>query len=323
MPKLLIKDLKENENFESAFLVNQKSLLTSKTNRPYLSIKLSDKSGEIEARVWDNAESIGKLFDKHDFIKVAGRPVVFQDKVQLNIIKVQRLDPEQVDIQDFLPISKRNIEEMMQELLQLIRSEIKNSWIQKFLLSIFEDPAIAPRVKRAPAAKTNHHAWVGGLLEHIVHLCELARDVLKHYPQVNSDLVFTGLMLHDIGKIYELSYERSFGYTDEGQLVGHLIQGVEMIYEKIRGIPDFPDKLKTHVVHIVLAHHGRLEFGSPKLPMTLEAIMVHYLDDMDSKIQGVVDLGEKDGNAESAWTPFNRLFGRPMYKNSNPDLDEK
>ncbi|MFO1519466.1 MAG: HD domain-containing protein [bacterium] len=317
----MIRDLKENENFESAFLVAQKSVLMSKTNRPYLSMKLADRSGEGEGRVWDNVEAIGSLFDKNDFIRVWGRAIVYQDKMQLNILRVERLNPDEVNIEDFLPTSKRNIDGMFQDLLGFIRNEVKNPWIQKFLLSIFEDPEIARRMKRAPAAKTNHHAWVGGLLEHVVHLCELGRDVLKHYPAVDPNLVYTGLMLHDIGKIYEMTYDKFFSYTDEGQMVGHLIQGVEMVYEKIRAIPNFPEKLKTHIVHIILSHHGKLEFGSPKLPMTLEAIMVHYLDDMDSKLQGVLDLAEREAS-DSDWTSFNRLFGRPMYKNTLKDIEE-
>ncbi len=323
MPKLLICDLKENENFDTSFLVNQKSLLTSKTNRPYLSIKLTDASGAAEGRVWDRVEEIAALFDKNDFIRAIGRPVMYQDKMQLNIVKVERLNPEHVDIADYLPITKRNIEEMAEKLLEIIRKDIQNSWVKKFLLSIFEDPEILKKFKRAPAAKTNHHAWIGGLLEHVLHLCELGKDVLKHYPQVNADLVYTGLLLHDIGKIYEMNYEKSFGYTDEGQLVGHLIQGVEMVYDKIRSIPHFPDKIKTHIVHLILAHHGRLEFGSPKLPMTMEAIMVHYLDDMDSKLQGVIDLAVREEHLESGWVSFNRLFGRPMYVGSSKDLEEK
>ncbi len=323
MAKLLIKDLKENENFDTTFLVNQKSLLISKTNRPYLSIKLGDASGDAEGRVWDHAEEIAALFDKNDFIRALGRPVMYQDKMQLNIVRVERLDPEKVDISDYLPVSQRNIEEMFAKLLSFIRNDIRNSWVKKFLLSIFEDSEIVKRFKRAPAAKTHHHAWIGGLLEHVLHLCELGKDVLKHYPQVNADLVYTGLMLHDIGKIYEMSYEKSFGYTDDGQLVGHLIQGVEMVYDKIRSIPQFPDKIKTHIVHLILAHHGRLEFGSPKLPMTMEAIMVHYLDDMDSKIQGVLDLAAKENNPDSDWVAFNRLFGRPMYIGTRQDMKEK
>lgn len=323
MSKLLIKDLKENENFDTSFLVNQKSLLTSKTNRAYLSIKLADASGVAEGRVWDHVEEIAAQFDKNDFIRAIGRPVMYQDKMQLNIVKVQRLDPESVDVTDYLPVSKRNIDEMAEKLLGIIRNDIKNPWVQKFLLSIFEDPEILKRFKRAPAAKTNHHAWIGGLLEHVLYLCQLGKDVLKHYPQVNADLVYTGLLLHDIGKIYEMSYERAFSYTDEGQLIGHLIQGVEMVYDKIRSIPDFPEKIKTHIVHLILAHHGRLEFGSPKLPMTMEAIMVHYLDDMDSKLQGVMDLAAKDDNPDSTWVPFNRLFGRPMYIGTQRDLEIK
>lgn len=321
MPKILIKQLKENENFDTTFLVSQKSVLVSKTNRPYLSLKLTDSSGEADGRVWDNVEEISALFERNDFIRAYGKPIVFQDKVQLNIVKVMKLDPESVDISDYLPVSKRNIEEMFTKLMGIVRNDIQNPWVKKFLLAIFEDPSIAKNFKRAPAAKTNHHAWVGGLLEHVLHLCELGKDVLKHYPQVNADLVYTGLMLHDIGKIYEMSYEKSFGYTDEGQLVGHLIQGVEMVYDKIRGIPDFPEKIKTHIVHLILAHHGRLEFGSPKLPMTMEAIMVHYLDDMDSKLQGVMDLAAKEANLDSGWVSFNRLFGRPMYIGTQKDLN--
>jgi 3'-5' exoribonuclease len=322
MSKLLIGDFKENETIETSFLVAQKSLLTSKSNRSYLSLKLADRSGEVEGRVWDNVEVIGSCFEKNDFIRVMGRAVVYQDKLQLNIVRVEKLDPQFIDISDFLPTSRRNIDEMEKILLDFIHREVKNSWIQTFLRSIFEDPEILKRFKRAPAAKTNHHAWIGGLLEHVVHLCELARDVLKHYPQVDPDLVYTGLMLHDIGKIYELTYDQFFGYTDDGQLVGHLIQGVEMVYDKIRAIPDFPAKLKTHIVHIILAHHGRLEFGSPKLPMTLEAIMVHYLDDLDSKIQGVLDLSAREGDSDPFWTGFNRLFGRPMYKGTLMDMEE-
>ncbi len=319
MPKILIKDLKENENFESSFLVTHKSQHISKAGRPYLNLKLADKTGEVEAKVWDNVEVLAACFEKDDFIQTAGRAALYQEKMQLSLIKIKKLNPETIDAADYLPVSKRNIEEMASQLLQFIRSDIKNTWVQQFLLSIFEDPEIFKKFKRAPAAKTNHHAWVGGLLEHVLYLCELGKDVLKHYPQVNADLVYTGLMLHDIGKIYEMSYDRSFGYTDEGQLVGHLIQGVEMVYEKIRKIPNFPEKIKTHIVHLILAHHGRLEFGSPKLPMTMEAIMVHYLDDMDSKLQGLMDLVAKE-NPESSWTSFNRLFGRPMYVASAKDL---
>lgn len=322
MPKLLIRELKENETFETQFLVLQKSILLSKAQRPYLSIKLADRSGEVEGRVWDHVEEIGKGFERKDFVQAKGRAVVYQEKMQVSLVQIQRLDPLQVDITDFLPTTSKNIDEMMAKLLEIIRQEIQNPWIRTFLLSIFEDPRIANRFKRAPAAKTNHHAWIGGLLEHVLHLCELAKDVLKHYSMVDPDLVYTGLMLHDIGKIDELTYERFFDYTDEGQLIGHLIQGTELIYEKIRSIPNFPPKLKTHIVHLVLAHHGQLEFGSPKLPMTLEAIMVHYLDDLDSKIQGVLDLAAKERELDSAWVSFNRLFGRPMYKRTLQDLSE-
>ncbi|MBF0493025.1 MAG: HD domain-containing protein [Deltaproteobacteria bacterium] len=321
MSKLMIRDLKDNEQFETAVLVLQKSTLMSKANKPYLSVKVMDASGEMEARVWDHVEELGALFDKEDFVLTRGKAVLYQEKMQLSLISFKKLNPDDVNISDFLPTTKKNIEEMFLQFMGLIQNKIENPWIKKFLLAVFEDPRVQKKFKRAPAAKTNHHAWIGGLLEHVLHLCELAGDVLKYYPQVNADLVYTGLMMHDLGKIDEMFYDRGFGYTDEGQLVGHLIQGVELVYDKIRQIENFPPKIKTHIVHLILAHHGKLEFGSPKLPMTLEAIMVHYLDDLDSKIQGVMDLAAKENNGNS-WVSFNRLFGRPMYKDSRIDLEE-
>ncbi len=322
MSKLMIRDLKDNEQFETQVLVLQKSTLQSKTGKPYLSVKVMDASGEMEARVWDHVEELNALFDKEDFVWIRGKAVNYQEKMQLSLISFKKLNPDDVEISAFLPTTKKNIEEMFSQFMEIIHQKIQNVWIKKFLLAVFEDPSVQRKFKRAPAAKTNHHAWIGGLLEHVLHLCKLAEDVVKHYPQANADLVYTGLMMHDLGKIDEMYYDRGFGYTDEGQLVGHLIQGVELVYDKIRSIPDFPPKIKTHIVHLILAHHGRLEFGSPKLPMTLEAIIVHYLDDLDSKIQGVKDLAEKENN-DNPWVSFNKLFGRPMYKNSNIDLEDK
>jgi 3'-5' exoribonuclease len=211
---------------------------------------------------------------------------------------------------------------MYQELLQICRDDLQNPWIRQLLLSIFEDPEIARDFQRSPAAKTHHHAWVGGLLEHVLGLCYLAKSVLRHYPQIDLDLVLTGMMLHDLGKIEEIRSEGAFEYTSRGQLIGHLIISVEILLKKAAHIPNFPPKVLGHIEHILLSHHGRLEYGSPKLPMTLEALVVHHLDNMDSKIQGFCDIMNRDSQNDSAWTSMTPLFGSPLYKRAREDLEE-
>ncbi|MCE9624607.1 MAG: HD domain-containing protein [Deltaproteobacteria bacterium] len=212
---------------------------------------------------------------------------------------------------------------MYQTLLKICREDMQNPWVKQILLDILQDPQYSGGFQRAPAAKVNHHAWVGGLLEHVLGLCQLAKSVFPHYPMINPDLVLAGLILHDFGKIEELESERSFDYTDKGRLIGHLIISVEIVIRKAAQIPDFPEKILHHLEHILLSHHGRLDYGSPKRPKTLEALLVHHLDDMDSKIQGFLDLVQREGENDSAWTSHNnRLFERPLYKRTLSDLAE-
>ena len=212
---------------------------------------------------------------------------------------------------------------MYSELLELCRQELKNPFVKQLILSVLEDPDLIPAFKRAPAAKSNHHAWVGGLLEHVLKLCKVGRDVLRHYPEVQPDLVLAGLILHDFGKIQELTAERSFEYSDKGQLVGHMMIGIEIILKKSSQISGFPDKILHHLEHIILSHHGFLEYGSPKEPMTLEALMVHHLDNMDSKLQGFLDVLARETAGDSAWSAPNFLFKRPLYKKAMEDLGQE
>lgn len=321
MSKLYIRDLAEGSNVDGVFLCSHKALLFGKNNKAYLNLKLLDKTGLVEARGWDRAEDLSPLFEKSDYVRVKGKCVWYQDHLQLNVFEIQSVDPAQVDPADFMPSSQKNIPQMYADLLEICRRDMKNPWVKKLILSILEDPRYAPAFQRAPAAKTNHHAWVGGLLEHILGLCKLAKDVLKHYPMIDQDLVLAGLIMHDFGKVEELESERSFEYTDKGRLIGHLIIGVEILIRKTAEIPDFPEKILHHLEHIVLSHHGRLDYGSPKRPKTLEALMVHHLDDMDSKIQGFLDLVAREGENDSDWTSHNnRLFERPLYKKVLRDM---
>lgn len=321
MSKLYIRDLAEGANVDGVFLCSHKALLFGKNSKAYLNIKLLDKTGYVEARGWDRAEDLSPNFEKNEYVRVKGKCVWYQDHLQLNVFEIERVDPSKVDPGDFMPSSKKNIPQMYAELLEMCRGDLKNPWVKQLLLSILEDPRYAPAFQRAPAAKTNHHAWVGGLLEHILGLCKLAKDVLKHYPMIDQDLVLAGLIMHDFGKVEELESERSFEYTDKGRLIGHLIIGLEILIRKAAEIPHFPEKILHHLEHIVLSHHGRLEYGSPKRPKTLEALMVHHLDDMDSKIQGFLDLVAREGENDSDWTSHNnRLFERPLYKRVRRDM---
>ncbi len=322
MEKIFIKDLKEGIPVDSVFLCNHKALLYGKNNKSYINMKLIDKTGLIEARVWDQAEDLALNFERHDYVQVKGRVVYYQDHLQLNVFDIQRVDKNNVEPGDFLPRSKQDIPKMFEELTGICKNDMTNPWVRQLMLSILEDPKIQKPFLRSPAAKTNHHAWVGGLLEHVLALCRLAKSVLTHYPQINLDLVLAGMILHDIGKIEELDPDRGFNYTDKGRLIGHLITGVEILIRKAAQIPNFPEKVLQHLEHIVLSHHGRLEYGSPKRPKTLEAIVVSYLDDMDSKIQGFEDLIARDAEGDPSWSAYNQLFERPLYKRTRLDMEE-
>ncbi len=323
MTKTFITELDEGMAVESTFLCSHKSLLKDKNGKPYLNVQLLDRTGLVEARVWDRAPQISQHFNKLDYVAIKGNVVAFQGHLQVNIRDIRSVGADQVLIEDFLPHTQKNIEEMYGQLLELCGQEFKNPHVKKLVLSILEDPEYAPKFKRAPAAKSNHHAWIGGLLEHILQLCQVGRDVLKHYPDVQPDLVLAGLILHDFGKIEELSADRTFDYTDRGQLVGHLIISVEILLKKSAQIPDFPPKILQHLEHILLSHHGLLEYGSPKLPMTLEALMVHHLDNMDSKLQGFLDTLSRETDGDTAWSASGFVFKRPLYKKVWEDMGDE
>src|SRR5271154_740578 len=216
---------------------------------------------------------------------------------------------------DFLPHTKENVDQMW-ERLKSYAVEIENPWLNKLVLSVLNDPQVAPRFKRAPAAKIMHHAFIGGLLEHVVGLCGLAKQIVAHYPELNVDLLLTVAALHDVGKLDELCYERAVGYTTEGQLLGHIVMEVETVSKAIDNIPGFPPALKAVVQHLLISHHGQYEFGSPKLPMIREALVFHYMDDMDSKL-GAVRAALATPSGEENWSTYSGALGRKFL-----NLDE-
>jgi 3'-5' exoribonuclease len=252
-------------------------------------------------------------FERDDFVKVKGLLQVFHNRPQLTIHKMRRMDDSEVDFRDYFPSSRRDPEEMWRELREIVGG-VGDGHLKVLLEAMLDDQDIARRYRIAPAAKQIHHAFLGGLLEHVLSLCVLARAIAPHYPGVDLDLLLTGVVLHDIGKIYELTYERGFAYSNEGQMLGHIHIGLRMVGEKLRALPDFPSGLRSLVEHMILSHHGQLEFGSPKLPQFPEALLLHYLDDMDSKMECMRALIEHDRQVEGCFTTFSSALERPALK---------
>jgi 3'-5' exoribonuclease len=277
--------LDENQAVESHYLVLSKQQRTTRTAKPYLSLILGDNSGQIEARVWDPADTrIAAEFSKGDVVKVRAAVSKFEGVVQLKIERLRKMAATEFDRSDLLPATTYNIDELWQKLEGTVAS-FTDPDLKRLLETILADPAVREAFREAPAAKQLHHAFLGGLLEHVVSLIGLADRVVPHYPMLMRDLVVAGVILHDIGKIHELAWSTGFEYTLEGTLLGHIQIGSAMVEKAIDSLPNFPPRLKTLVLHIILSHHGKLEFGSPKLPMIPEALMLNFLDDMDAKMQ--------------------------------------
>ena len=313
MKSPFVAELEANKVATGTFLVQSKEIRQKKTGEPYLSLLLSDRTGDIDAKMWDNVADVMHTFERDDFVRVKGLLQIYNNRPQLTIHKMQKVDEATVDLADFLPASKRDPGEMFRELRGIVAS-IGNPHLRRLLELILSDEDIARRYQKAPAAKFIHHAYLGGLLEHVLSLCGLCRLAVRHYPGLDEDLLLAGAILHDIGKIYELSYARSFGYTTEGQLLGHIMIGLRLIEAKLAQVPDFPPRLRMLLEHLVLSHHGSLEFGSPKVPMFPEALLLHYLDDLDAKMACMTSLVENDRQVEVHFTPYSAQLERVVLK---------
>jgi 3'-5' exoribonuclease len=320
MKSLYASDIQDNQSVDSLFLVSAKNHGVTKGGNGYLVLKLLDRSGEIEGRVWERADDLGRGFDKNDFVRVRGQALLYQGKVQIRVQDVMKVDGNQVVTEDFLPKSSFDPDAMLEELQTILRG-IKNPHLLALAEAFFADQELMHLLKRAPGAKTIHHPFLSGLLEHTLSLLKLILKVVENYKGVDVDLLLIGGFLHDIGKVYEFSYDRAVEYTDAGQLLGHLVMEVEMVNQKIASMPEFPPELAMLVKHMLVSHHGAYEFGSPKLPQTLEAVMLHSLDDLDGKIQAIQSLPDKEPG--SKWTAFHRAYGRSFYRRSADEHEVK
>ena len=308
-----VNELEANRVITTSFLVHSKEIRQKKSGELYLSLLLGDRTGELDAKMWDNVTEVIDSFERDDFVKVKGLIQVFHNRPQLTIHKVRRMDDSEIEFGDYFPSSRRDPDEMWKELREIVAG-LGNPHLKALLEALLDDEDVARRYRIAPAAKQIHHAFLGGLIEHVLSLCALARMIAPHYPNVDPDLLLTGVVLHDIGKIYELNYERGFSYSNEGQLLGHINIGLRMVADKLRGLPEFPPALRTLVEHMILSHHGALEFGSPKLPQFPEALLLHYLDDLDSKMECMRALIENDRQVEGCFTTYHPALERAALK---------
>ncbi|PIU00062.1 MAG: HD family phosphohydrolase [Bdellovibrionales bacterium CG10_big_fil_rev_8_21_14_0_10_45_34] len=315
MTKQFVKDLAERTPVNSTFLCREKSVLTGKTGKPYISMTLSDRTGQIDGRIWDNAEEMAEMFEVDDFVNVKGNIQKFQGRKQIVVSAMDIIDTSLVDISEFLPKTKFEIDEMFSDLMNIVENT-KDIFIKKLLQNTLTDNEIQPLFKNCPAAKTIHHAYIGGLLEHCLSICRIMEFLAVHYGNLNRDLLVFGAIYHDIGKIWELKFGTSIGYSDVGKLVGHIPLGSELVERKAREIENFPVDLKNILKHIVLSHHGKLEYGSPKVPSLLEAVVVGYIDDLDSKVNSISEFLASESESDSAWTRMHYSMGRTFLKSS-------
>ena len=309
-----VRDLADGQSVISLFLVREKEVRTSpRTGKSWLQLSLGDRTGTISAKMWDNYDGLVATFERDDVIHIRGRVKTYNGEKELTIEQIVPAAAHQYEMADFLPHTRHDVERLYAELRAAV-SSVKNPWLQRLLASVVEDPEIAPRLKRAPAAMSMHHAFLGGLLEHVVSLLGLADPLCAHYPELDRDLVFAGVILHDIGKTEELRYERGIDYTTEGRLLGHITIGTMLVRKKIDAIADFPKPLAVLIEHLILSHHGSLEFASPVVPQTREALALHFLDDLDSKMASARATIEAAEPAPGVWTDRNPALRRALAR---------
>ena len=308
-----IDTFREGMHIADVYLCKNKQIALTKNGKEYGNLVMQDKTGTIDAKIWDlGSPGVGE-FETMDYVHVEADVTLFQSSFQLNVRRIRRAQEGEYVEADYLPVSKKDIKKMYEELLGYIRS-VKNPYLQKLLCGYFvENAAFAKAFQFHSAAKTVHHGFVGGLLEHTLSVTRLCDYYAGYYPMINRDLLLTAAIFHDIGKTRELSRFPENDYTDDGQLLGHIIIGTEMVGESIRSIPGFPEKLATELKHCILAHHGELEYGSPKKPALLEALALNFADNTDAKMETMIEALQSGGE-NKGWLGYNRLLESNIRK---------
>jgi 3'-5' exoribonuclease len=326
MPRQYVSQLSHQESVDEVFVANDKQLRPNRNGNLYLQVELSDRTGSIGARLWNASEALYKSFDNGDYIRVEGTAQLYQGAMQIIAAKLRKVPATEVDEAEFAPLPAVAVDKLVLRMSEILRG-MDDPQLQNLAECFLMDEALMAKFTMAPAGTKNHHAYHGGLLEHVVNLMEVALRIAPCYPQVNRDLLLIGAFLHDMGKTEELSYEHSPTYSDEGQLIGHLVIAVAILdrkaaeAEKLSGEP-IPAETLLRLKHMILSHHGEYAFGSPKLPMTLEAVALWCLDNLDSKLNSFAHLMNEDPNVDSHWTTYNANLDRKLFKGAKAEKDK-
>ena len=318
MARHSVSKLRAEQAVDQTFLISAKQLRSNRQGNLYLQFRLSDRSGTIEARMWNASEEKASRFGDGDYVRVQGTTQLFQGAVQLIAKSVDKVPSESVDENDFRVLPAKVIEGL-QENLKKRFLQIEDRHLRQLAEAYLNDTEFMDRFCRAPAGIKNHHAYHGGLLQHVATLCDLLDRVADIYPQLDRDLLLLGGLLHDSGKVEELGYDRDLHYTNEGQLLGHIVIGLKLLESKLAQLKDFPAERAIELKHLIVSHHGTLDAGSPQVPMTREALVLHQVDELDARLHQFDQLIRGDSNSESCWTPYHPNLGRKLYKGQAAD----
>lgn len=318
MTKRFVNQLVDKEAIDDIFLVNEKSLRANRNGNLYLQVRLADRTGSVTGMLWNANEKLAEGFSGGDYVRVQGTSQLYNGQLQLIVTKIQAVSAESVDPADFVVLGSVELDRMIEQLQQRV-AQIRNVHLRILGQTILADPALVSAFKAAPAGIKNHHAYRGGLLEHVLSVLTMADRVADHYPRLDRDLLIMGALLHDLGKLKELVFERELGYSDAGQLIGHVVMGVQMLDGWIQEVQTksgeaYPETLGNLLRHLILSHHGEYEFGSPKLPMLPEALALHLVDHLDAKLHHFFQLIDEDPTPDSPWTGYQAGIGRKIYK---------
>jgi len=322
-----VSQLGHQEQVDEIFLASDKQLRPNRNGNYYLQVELSDRTGSIAARLWNASEKNFKSFENGDYVRVEGATQLYQGTMQMIANAISKVSPDQVDEDHFRALGTQEIDRLASRLGEILRG-VQSPHLRNLAECYLMDEAFMDRFVRAPAGVRNHHAFQGGLLKHVVSLMELVLGIVKCHPELDRDLLLLGAFLHDAGKTEELSYDRDLAYTDQGQLLGHIVLGLSSLDAKIAEAERLsgevmPEEIVLELRHLIVSHHGELEFGSPVLPMTPEAVVLHYLDNLDAKLHQVQQLLRDDPNSGSNWTPYHASLGRKLYKQPHKTRDEE
>ena len=312
-------DLEPNHRFMGYYMVKESQLepFRDRSKGHYLSLRLADKSGDMLARVWENAEDTLVELDNAPVIKIDGETEEYQDRVQIRVYRIRPAKEAEYDLSDLLPSTPRDIKELTAIAINML-GQITDPFLRALVESFYNKDSTLTAIQKAPAAREIHHAYIGGLLEHTVECLIIAETLLQLYPAINTDLLYTGLLLHDIGKIREFNFDKGIEYSTEGRLVGHIAIGHSMVTEAIQKIEGFPAELAMQVQHLMLSHHGRYEWGSPRRPKTIEAAAIHYIDNLTAQVNRFANLAE---GHSAGWSAYDRSLNRSIYSGRNTDLN--